>query len=46
LFGFERTCAISGTSAEAIAQEARRFGQHDDITVLTVTLVGAGVVHA
>ncbi|HEY1500629.1 MAG TPA: SpoIIE family protein phosphatase [Acidobacteriaceae bacterium] len=46
LFGFERTCAISGRSAEAIAQEAHRFGQKGDITVLTVTLVGAGVVHA
>jgi sigma-B regulation protein RsbU (phosphoserine phosphatase) len=46
MLGFERTRAISGQSADAIAQEARRFGQQDDITVLTLTLVGAGVVHA
>jgi sigma-B regulation protein RsbU (phosphoserine phosphatase) len=37
LFGFERTEAISAESAEAIAATARRFGQADDITVLTLT---------
>jgi phosphoserine phosphatase RsbU/P len=37
LFGFERTRAISAESAEAIAEAALRFGQADDITVLTVT---------
>ncbi|MGA8108020.1 MAG: PP2C family protein-serine/threonine phosphatase [Acidobacteriaceae bacterium] len=37
LFGFERTQAISGESAEAIAATARRFGQEDDITVVTLT---------
>ena len=36
LFGFERTEAISGKSAEAIAQAAKEFGQEDDITVLTL----------
>jgi hypothetical protein len=36
LLGFERTRAMSGESAAAIAAEARRFGQEDDITVLTV----------
>ncbi len=36
LFGFERTEAISGRSAEAIAQAAKDFGQEDDITVLTI----------
>jgi len=36
LFGFERTEAISGRSAEAIAQAAKDFGQEDDITVLTL----------
>lgn len=46
LFGFDRTRAISGQPAEAIAQAAQRFGQKDDITVLTLALVGAGVVHA
>jgi hypothetical protein len=36
LFGFERTEAVSGQSAEAIAQAAKDFGQEDDITVLTL----------
>jgi len=36
LFGFERMLAISGQSAAAIAEAARRFGQADDITVLTL----------
>jgi serine phosphatase RsbU (regulator of sigma subunit) len=39
LFGFERTAALSGNSAEAIAQAAQAFGQEDDITVLTVRCV-------
>lgn len=38
LFGFDRTCAISTQSAEAIAQAAQAFGQEDDITVLTLAL--------
>ena len=37
LFGFERTLAISTSSAETIAQAAIDFGQDDDITVLTLT---------
>ena len=36
LFGFERTLAIAAEPAESIAQAARAFGQHDDITVLTL----------
>jgi hypothetical protein len=36
LLGFERTRALSGETAAAIAAEARRFGQEDDITVVTV----------
>jgi serine phosphatase RsbU (regulator of sigma subunit) len=36
LFGFERTAAISGGSAEEIAGAARSFGQEDDIAVLTL----------
>ncbi len=36
LLGFDRTRALSGGTAEAIGMEARRFGQEDDITVLTV----------
>ena len=36
LFGFERTCQISVQTAQSIAEQARRFGQTDDITVLTL----------
>ncbi|MGC2162355.1 MAG: SpoIIE family protein phosphatase [Silvibacterium sp.] len=36
LFGFDRTREISGQSAAAIAGQAQRFGQEDDITVLGV----------
>lgn len=46
LFGFERTASISTLSAESIAQTVQKHGQEDDITVLTLTLAPAGVVHA
>jgi len=46
LFGFERTRAISGKSAGQIAKTAEQFGQEDDITVLTLTLAHAEVMHA
>lgn len=36
LFGFERTRAISAQTAQSIAAQAQRFGQTDDITVLTL----------
>jgi serine phosphatase RsbU (regulator of sigma subunit) len=36
LFGFARTQAISGEDAEKIALAAQKFGQDDDITVLTL----------
>jgi len=39
LFGFERTEQISSQAAAAIAETARKFGQEDDITVLTVTRI-------
>jgi len=39
LFGFERTRELSNQSAEKIAAAAQRFGQEDDITVLTVASV-------
>jgi hypothetical protein len=42
LFGFDRTRVISQRSAEQIAVEAQRFGQQDDITVLTLTRLAAG----
>ena len=36
LFGFERTRELSRRSAQEIAEAAQRFGQEDDITVLSV----------
>jgi hypothetical protein len=36
LFGFERTQQVSNESARYIAQTAKRFGQNDDITVISV----------
>jgi sigma-B regulation protein RsbU (phosphoserine phosphatase) len=44
LFGFDRALAISRESAQTIARAAQRFGQEDDIAVLTITLVPAQVV--
>jgi hypothetical protein len=41
LFGFERSRAISTESADAIAETAVRFGQADDITVVTIEREGA-----
>ena len=41
LFGFERTQAISAEPADAIAEAALRYGQADDITVLTLTRAGS-----
>jgi phosphoserine phosphatase RsbU/P len=37
LFGFPRTQAISNQSANAIAATAQKFGQRDDISVLSIT---------
>jgi serine phosphatase RsbU (regulator of sigma subunit) len=39
LFGFERTLAISAQTAESIAGAALKFGQEDDITVLTLARI-------
>jgi hypothetical protein len=36
LFGFDRTAAITGQSADQIAHAAELFGQEDDITALTL----------
>lgn len=41
LFGFDRTAAVSTQSAEEIAFAAQKFGQDDDITVLTLARVPA-----
>jgi serine phosphatase RsbU (regulator of sigma subunit) len=38
LYGFERLGAISIEPADLIAMAAQRFGQEDDITVLSVEL--------
>jgi hypothetical protein len=42
LFGFERTAALSNQPAEAIAAAAQKFGQDDDITVLTLARLEVG----
>jgi serine phosphatase RsbU (regulator of sigma subunit) len=39
LFGFERTALLSTQDAGLIADEAVRFGQQDDITVLSLVAV-------
>ena len=46
LFGFERTAGIAGKEAAEIADAAYRFGQEDDITVVTLRRepVGAALV--
>ena len=39
LFGFERTASLSSCPADTIAEAALRFGQMDDITVISVIAV-------
>jgi hypothetical protein len=48
LFGFERIGKLlqDGTSGASLALAAQNFGQQDDITVLTLTLAPAEVLHA
>ena len=43
LFGFERTQAISSQPAQNIAETARKFGQEDDISVLSVRILSHGL---
>jgi hypothetical protein len=43
LFGFERTQQVSNESARYIAQTAQRFGQTDDITVVSLYVVSRSV---
>jgi phosphoserine phosphatase RsbU/P len=38
LYGFERACVVSIELADLIAMAAQRFGQEENITVLTVEL--------
>jgi hypothetical protein len=40
LYGFERLPRLTLQSAQQIADTAQRFGQEDDITVLTLSLAG------
>ncbi len=46
LLGFDRAANLSTQPADKIAQAAQAFGQEDDITVLTLTLASAEVLHA
>ena len=43
LFGFERMRAISEQTAQSIAEAALKFGQEDDITVLTLARLSASI---
>ena len=43
LLGFDRTQELSTRSAAEIAEIANRFGQVDDITVVTIEFVGSAV---
>ena len=40
MFGWDRTQALSTESASSVALAAQRFGQTDDITVLSLSYVG------
>jgi hypothetical protein len=42
LFGFERTQQVSNEPARYIAQTAKRFGQTDDITVVSLYFAASG----
>ena len=46
LFGFERTQQVSNEPARYIAQTAKRFGQNDDITVISIYLASRDAKHA
>ena len=46
LFGFERGQELSTRPAAAIVEAARRFGQSDDITVVTIERLKAGAESA
>lgn len=46
LFGFERTQQVSNESARYIAQTAKRFGQTDDITVVSLYFAARAKAHA
>jgi serine phosphatase RsbU (regulator of sigma subunit) len=46
LFGFERTQQVSNEPARYIAQTAQRFGQNDDITVVSVYVASKTALRA
>jgi hypothetical protein len=46
LFGFERTQQVSNESARYIAQTAKRFGQTDDITVVSMYFAARSTLRA
>jgi hypothetical protein len=46
LFGFERTQQVSNESARYIAQTAKRFGQTDDITVVSMYFAARSALRA
>ncbi|MGD0910940.1 MAG: PP2C family protein-serine/threonine phosphatase, partial [Terracidiphilus sp.] len=46
LFGFERTQQVSNESARYIAQTAQRFGQNDDITVVSIYVASRTAQHS
>jgi phosphoserine phosphatase RsbU/P len=41
LYGFDRTQAISNQPAQTIVEAVKQFGQEDDMTVVTLTLIEA-----
>jgi sigma-B regulation protein RsbU (phosphoserine phosphatase) len=45
LFGFERTQQVSNEPARYIAQTAKRFGQNDDITVISIYVASRDAKH-
>jgi hypothetical protein len=42
LFGFDRAKEVSTKTADAIMAEAVKFGQEDDITVVTIERLAPG----
>jgi phosphoserine phosphatase RsbU/P len=46
LFGFERTQQVSNEPARYIAQTAKRFGQNDDITVISIYVASRDARHS
>jgi serine phosphatase RsbU (regulator of sigma subunit) len=46
LFGFERTQQVSNEPARYIAQTAKRFGQTDDITVVSLYFAASSAQRA